>query len=66
MFQVCDLVVINKTDVMPYFNFSLEKVKENIKFRNEDATIIPVSALNGDGIDAVIEFIEKQMKEWSE
>ena len=66
MFQVCKLVVINKIDVMPYFNFSLDKVKENIKFRNEDATIIPVSALNGDGIDAVIEFIEKQMKKWSE
>ena len=66
MFQVCKLVVINKIDVMPYFNFSLDKVKENIKFRNENATIIPVSALNGDGIDAVIEFIEKQMKEWSE
>ena len=66
MFQVCKLVVINKIDVMPYFNFSLDKVKENIKFRNEVASIIPVSALNGDGIDEVVSFIEQEMKKWRE
>ncbi len=66
MFQVCKLVVINKIDVMPYFNFSLDKVKENIKFRNEASSIIPVSALNGDGIDEVVSFIEQEMKKWRE
>ena len=66
MFQVCKLVVINKIDVMPYFNFSLDKVKENIKLRNEASSIIPVSALNGDGIDEVVSFIEQEMKKWRE
>ena len=64
MFQVCDLVVINKIDVMPYFNFSLERVKENIKFRNPKAEIIPISALKYDNVDLVVEYLENQIKNW--
>lgn len=64
MFQVCDLVVINKVDVIDYFNFSLDKVKENIKMRNEKATIIPISALKKEGIEEVCRFIENKVSEW--
>ena len=64
MFQVCNLVVINKVDVMPYFNFSLEKVKENIKFRNPNAEIIPISALKDENVDLVVEYLETQIKNW--
>ncbi len=64
MFQVCDLVVINKTDVMPYFNFSLERVKENIKFRNPNAEIIPISALKDENVDLVVEYLENRIKNW--
>lgn len=64
MFQVCDLVVINKTDVMPYFNFSLEKVKENIKFRNPKAEIIPISALKDENVDLVVKYLEDRIKNW--
>ena len=64
MFEVCDLVVINKTDVMPYFNFSLEKVKENIKFRNPKAEIIPISALKDENVDLVVKYLEDRIKNW--
>ena len=64
MFQVCDLVLINKTDVMPYFNFSLDKVKENVKFRNPKADIIPISAIKGENIDLVVEYLEKKVEDW--
>ena len=64
MFQVCDLVVINKVDVMPYFNFDLDKVKENIKYRNPKATIIPISALKDDNVDLVVDYLEKKILEW--
>ena len=66
MFQVCDLVVINKTDVMPYFNFSLDKVKENIKFRNPKAEIIPISALKDENVDLVVKYLEERIKNWRE
>ena len=61
MFTVCDLVIINKTDVMPYFDFDLERCKKNILMRNPNATIIPVSAKTGDGMDALAEWIREKV-----
>jgi hydrogenase nickel incorporation protein HypB len=52
MFSVCDLVLINKIDVMPYFDFDMERCKQNIKMRNPNAQVIPISAKTGEGIDA--------------
>ena len=64
MFQVCDLVLINKIDVIDYFNFSLERVKENIKLRNEKAKVIPISALKNEGITEVCSYLEEKIEEW--
>ena len=64
MFKVCDLVLINKIDVMPYFNFDIEKEKENINFRNPLAKIMPISALNGEGVDEAVEEIESRLNKW--
>ena len=51
MFQVCDVVLINKVDVLPYFDFDVEKCKENILYRNPNAKIFEVCAKTGEGID---------------
>ena len=64
MFQVCDLVIINKIDVMPYFDFDMEKVKEFVHMRNPKATIIPISAKTGEGIDQVVEYLDKEVASW--
>lgn len=64
MYQVSHLVVINKIDVLPYFNFDLDKCKENVKKRNKDIDIIPISALNGDGISKVSNWILNEVKKW--
>ena len=61
MFTVCDLVIINKTDVMPYFDFDLERCKKNILMRNPNATIIPVSAKTGDGMDELAEWLRREV-----
>ena len=66
MYQVCNLVVINKIDVLPYFTFNMDKVKENIKMRNPNAEIIPVCALKGDGIEELANWVLKQVKNWKE
>lgn len=50
MFSVCDVVLINKIDVMPYFDFDLDKCKEYIKMRNPKAKVIPICAKTGEGI----------------
>lgn len=61
MFTVCDLVIINKTDVMPYFDFDLERCKKNILMRNPHATIIPVSAKTGEGVEALAEWLRREV-----
>lgn len=64
MFQVCDVVVVNKTDLIPYCPFSLNECRENIHLRNPEAQIIPVSALNGTGIDAWTDWLATQVRQW--
>ena len=64
MFSVCDMVVINKIDVMPYFDFDMQKCKEYIRMRNPKADIIPVCAKTGEGIDAFADWLLKQVTEW--
>ena len=51
MFSVCDVVLINKIDVMPYFDFDLDKCREYIAMRNPKAKVIPISAKTGEGMD---------------
>ena len=64
MFSICDVVLINKVDVMPYFNFDMEKCKANIKLRNPKAKIIPISALTGDGMVEWINWLSNEVKTW--
>lgn len=61
MFSVCDLVLINKIDVMPYFDFDLERCKQNIKMRNPKAQVIPISAKTGDGIGQFADWLLNQI-----
>lgn len=64
IFSVCDLVLINKIDVAPYFDFDEAKCREYITMRNPDATVVPVCAKTGDGIDKVAAWIEQRVEEW--
>ncbi len=64
MFQVADVVVINKTDVAPYFDFDIEKAKNNIHMRHPDIEIIPICAKTGEGVDKLAAWIEKEIIEW--
>ena len=66
IFEKCDLVMINKIDTISYFNFDFKKCEEMIKFRNKNATIIPISALNGEGIEQVAKYIEDKVRHWKE
>ena len=64
MFSVCDLVVINKMDVLPYFDFDLEKCKEYVHMRNPKAQVIPICAKTGEGVEAFAEWILNEVKNW--
>ncbi len=64
MFSVCDLVIVNKIDVMPYFDFDLEKCREYVHMRNPRAELIPICAKTGEGVDAVAEWILREVRNW--
>ena len=61
MFTVCDLVIINKMDVVPYFDFDIERCKKYIHLRNPEAQIIPISAKTGKCIDHLAEWLLKKL-----
>jgi hydrogenase nickel incorporation protein HypB len=64
MFSVCDMVVINKTDVLPYFDFDMEKCKEYIHMRNPQAQVIPISAKTGENVDAFANWLLNEVHKW--
>lgn len=64
MFEITSLVLINKTDVMPYFDFSLERAKKNIAMRNPKSVVYPVCSKSGDGIKAVADYIIKLVEDY--
>ena len=64
MFSICDVVVINKMDVLPYFDFDLEKCKEYIHMRNPKATVIPICAKTGEGVDVLANWLLTEVKNW--
>ena len=66
MFSVCDVVLINKTDVMPYFDFSLERCKKYIHERNPKAQVIPICAKTGEGVDAFVRWLKDQVNNWKQ
>ena len=57
MFQVCDVVLVNKIDVLPYFDFDLDKVTAFARQRNPDLEIFPISAKTGDGVEALADWL---------
>ena len=64
MFQVCDVVLINKIDVAPYFDFDMDKCTEYIRMRNSQAKIFPISARTGEGCDAVADWLRQEVLQW--
>ena len=64
MFQVCDVVLINKIDVAPYFDFDLDKCKEYIKMRNPNAKVIPICAKTGEGVGEWADWLREQVAAW--
>ena len=64
MYQVCDLVLVNKTDVMPYFDFDLDILCKNVAMRNPKARVIPISAQTGDGMDVWYQWLRERVAAW--
>jgi hydrogenase nickel incorporation protein HypB len=64
MFEVCDAMIINKIDVMPYFDFDIEKVREYAYMRNPKIKIFLISAKTGEGMDELCSWLEDEVNRW--
>ena len=64
MFSVCDTVVVNKIDVLPYFDFDLDKCRANVRLRNPMAQVIPVCAKTGEGVEVFADWLLQEVNHW--
>lgn len=64
MFQVSQCVMISKTDTIPFFSYDLAKAKENIRGRNSEAVIIPLSARTGEGVEEWCRWLSDEVEAW--
>ena len=64
MFQIADVVLVNKTDVLPYFDFDLARLEQNVRLRNPKAQVIPICAKTGEGMDVWYDWLIAQVEAW--
>ena len=64
VFQVCDVMIVNKIDVLPYFDFDMEKVTAYARKRNPNIRIFPISAKTGEGIDVLAQWLTETVQNW--
>ena len=65
IFTVCDALIINKIDVLPYFDFDMDKVERYAHMRNPKLKIFPISAKTGEGVDAWADWLRQQAMDWT-
>ena len=65
IFTVCDALIINKIDVLPYFDFDMEKVVEYAHMRNPNLKIFPICAKTGEGVDAWCDWLAEAVAQWN-
>ena len=64
MFSVCDVLLINKIDVLPYFDFDMEACAQYVHRLNPKMQIFPICARSGEGIDAWAEWLRGEIRSW--
>lgn len=62
IFAAVDALIISKIDVAPFFDFSLLRLEQSVRKLNPAIEIFPVSAVTGQGMDAWLNWITREMK----
>lgn len=65
MFSICDVLLINKVDVLPYFDFDMEACSERVKKLNPNIKIIPISSRTGEGMDEWYDWLREAVRSWN-
>ncbi len=62
LFSTADVVILNKYDMMEYFDFDADKTEQNVKFLNESANVFKISSRTGEGLNSFVKYIEEKVK----
>jgi hydrogenase nickel incorporation protein HypB len=65
MYQECSILVVNKIDALPVFDFDKERLERDVKALNPEMKIFYISAKTGEGVEALADFLIRQIKEWN-
>lgn len=65
MYEVCKALVVNKVDVLPYFDFDMKKLMEYVTRRNPSIKIFPVSAKTGEGFEELEVWLKSEVAMWN-
>ena len=65
MFSICDALIVNKIDVLPYFDFNVDLLKERVRKLNPNMEIFLISALKDEGVEEFTHWLDDRVKEWS-
>ena len=66
MFSVCHALLVNKIDTLPVFDFDLAAVEQRARQRNPQLEMFPVSARTGEGMEAWVGWLDRQIRAWKE
>ena len=65
MYETCDILVVNKIDTLPIFDFDKEKMEDYARARNPEIEIFYISAKTGEGVQELADALVKKVKEWN-
>jgi hydrogenase nickel incorporation protein HypB len=64
MFEVVDIVLVNKIDALPLFDFDIARFEGRVRRLNSRASVVPISAKTGEGIDSWLDWLRGEVGSW--
>ena len=65
MYRTCEILVVNKVDALPVFDFDRERLEADVRTLNPDIRIFYISARTGEGVEQLADHLQQQIREWS-
>lgn len=66
MYRTCEILVVNKVDALPVFDFDRERLEADVRTLNPDIRIFYISARTGEGVEQLADHLQQRIREWSE
>ncbi len=65
MYETADILVVNKIDTLPVFDFDKDRMEQDARIRNPNIEIFYISAKTGEGVQELADALVKKIREWN-